>query len=107
MALDSELERLRSLKMERLRLGLEKPEAAGKAPSVEVYSTPSCPYCHMAKQYLTSRNVPFKDIDVTRDRAAGERMVSQTGQAGVPQLYINGKWVIGFDRASIDAALTL
>lgn len=106
MAMDSELERLRSLKMERLRMGLDKPEA-GKTPVVEVYSTPACPYCHMAKEYLSSKKIAFRDIDVSLNRAAAQHMIRQTSQGGVPQLCINGKWILGFDREAIDAALTL
>ena len=103
---DSELERLRMLKAERLRMGLDKPDEK-KAAVVEVYSTPACPYCTMAKQYLKAKGIEFKDIDVSQDRKAAEYMVSQTGQTGVPQININGKWILGFDRAGIDAALEL
>ncbi|MDE1798311.1 MAG: glutathione S-transferase N-terminal domain-containing protein [Candidatus Micrarchaeota archaeon] len=85
---------------------MEKPNSGqGGAPAVEVYSTPTCPYCHMAKQYLQSKKVAFKDIDVSRDMAAAQRMMAATGQVGVPQLRINGEWIVGFDRPAIDRAL--
>ncbi len=96
---------LRALKAQQLRMGMDKPKTSGTAPVVEVYSTPVCPYCVMAKQYLKSKKVAFNDIDVSRDGAAAQRMVSQTGQTGVPQLHINGQWIIGFDRHAIDEAL--
>ena len=102
---DNELIGLRALKAQQIRLGIEKPRAPGAAPSVEVYSTAVCPYCHMAKQYLNSKKVAFKDIDVSRDQAAAQRMISETGQTGVPQLHINGQWIVGFDRKAIDEAL--
>lgn len=105
---DAELERLREIKAARIRLGLEKEEKKAEgAPSVTVYSTPTCPYCVMAKQYLSARNVKYTDVDVSQDQAAGMRMVQQTGETGVPQININGNWILGFDRPAIDKALGL
>jgi len=102
---DNEISAIRALKMAQLRMGMETPKGPKQAPVVEVYSTPTCPYCVMAKQYLNSKKVAYKDIDVTRDRAAAERMMAATQQVGVPQLHINGEWIVGFDRKAIDEAL--
>lgn len=102
---DNELMGLRALKAQQMRMGMEKTQAPGTAPQVEVYSTPTCPYCVMAKQYLTAKKIPFKDIDVSRDMASAQRMMASTGQMGVPQLHINGQWIVGFDRRAIDEAL--
>ncbi|VVB56700.1 putative Thioredoxin [uncultured archaeon] len=103
---DSEVSAIRALKMAQMRMGMEKPKSGpAPAPVVEVYSTPTCPYCVMAKQYLNSKKVAFKDIDVSRDMAAAQRMMSATQQMGVPQLHINGEWIVGFDRHAIDEAL--
>lgn len=74
---------------------------------VKVYSTNTCPYCTLAKRYLESKGVAFQDIDVSRDQAAAREMVSKTGQMGVPVLEINGEFIVGFDRAGIDRALSL
>lgn len=73
--------------------------------TVKVYSTPTCPYCRAAKRYLAERNVPYEDIDVSRDYAAAMEMMRKSGQQGVPVLDINGEIIIGFDRPRIDAAL--
>lgn len=105
--IDLELERLRAQKLQRLRLGLDSPDAPKKAPRVTVYSTPACPYCHMAKAYLKQKGVSFEEVDVAADAAKARWMVGQTGQGGVPQININGKWIMGFDRAGIDAALEM
>jgi glutaredoxin len=59
----------------------------------------------MAKEYLKSRNVAFKDINVDEDQAAAKEMVAKTGQAGIPVLEIGEATIIGFDRARIDSAL--
>ena len=48
--------------------------------NITVYSTPTCPYCHQAKQYLTSRQVPFVDKNVAADSRAAEEMVQRSGQ---------------------------
>lgn len=74
--------------------------------SVKVYSTPSCPWCTVAKRYLKSKNVPFEDIDVSRDRVAAMEMVRKSGQRGVPVLDIHGNIIIGFDQAAIDRLIS-
>lgn len=103
---NDEISAIRALKLARMRMSMEKPNAGpAGAPAVEVYSTPTCPYCHMAKQYLQSKKVAFTDIDVSREPAAAARMMAATGQVGVPQLRINGEWIVGFDRRAIDQAL--
>ena len=103
--IDEELMGLRALKMQQIRMGLEKPNASGKSTSVELFSTPTCPYCHMAERYLLDKKVSFQKNDVTKDEAAAKRMISATGEMGVPQLHINGHWIVGFDRKAIDEAL--
>ena len=103
---DREVSAIRALKMAQMRMGMGTPKSgASAAPLVEVYSTPSCPYCHIAKQYLQSKKVAFQDIDVSRDPASAQRMMNATQQTGVPQLHINGEWIVGFDRKAIDEAL--
>lgn len=81
--------------------------AAGKAAkaAVIVYSTPSCPYCHMAKEFLEENKIAFKEINVAEDDKAREEMIKKSGQLGVPVLDINGKIIIGFDRDEIKEAL--
>lgn len=73
---------------------------------VIVYSTPSCPYCVMAKDYFKKNNIPFKDYDVSRDRNKAEEMVKISGQYGVPVIKIGGKIIIGFNQGEITRALT-
>jgi len=70
-----------------------------------VYSTSTCPYCSMAKQYLKEKGVEFEDIDVSADHEKGHEMIEKSGQQGVPVIDIDGKIIIGFDRAKIDEAL--
>lgn len=74
---------------------------------IVVYSTPSCPWCSALKNYLRSQNIPFRDVDVSRDQHSAEELVRRTGQQGVPQAEINGQWVIGFDKKRIDQLLEI
>ena len=55
-----------------------------KNHKVTVYSTPTCPYCVYAKDFFKQNNVPFEDIDVTKDQAKAEEMIKKSGQMGVP-----------------------
>ncbi|MCK9444318.1 MAG: glutaredoxin domain-containing protein [Tissierellaceae bacterium] len=75
--------------------------------SVIVYSTPSCPWCNKAKEYLASNNVSFTDYDVAKDYDKAMEMVRKSGQQGVPVLDINGNIIVGFDKVNIDKLLGL
>ncbi len=72
---------------------------------VTVYSTTWCAFCKAAKQYFASKNIPFKEVDVEQDVAAGQKIVDETGQMGVPVIRIGEYVIVGFDRPRIDAAL--
>lgn len=82
-------------------------EEKKRRPKVVVFSTPTCPHCRHAKQYLKSRGISFTDVDVSRDAQAARDMVRISGQQGVPVIQIDGRPVVGFDRAKIDRLLGL
>jgi glutaredoxin 3 len=66
---------------------------------VEVYTTSYCPYCIRAKSLLKSKGVAFEEIDVTRDSALREKMTELSGgRHSVPEIFINGKIVGGYDE---------
>jgi glutaredoxin 3 len=75
--------------------------------SVKVFSTPSCPWCTRAKDYLKSKGVNYTDLDVSQDRNAAMEMIQKSRQRGVPVLDINGTIVIGFNQPEIDKLLNL
>lgn len=81
--------------------------AEGKTHRVTVFSTPTCPWCSRLKAYLRQRQIAFKEIDVSRDAQSAQEMVRRSGQMGVPQAWIDGQVVVGFDRKRIDALLGL
>lgn len=70
--------------------------------SVKVYSTPTCPWCTMAKKYFDSKNIQYTDYDVSRDDDAAQDMVRKSGQRGVPVIDIDDSIIIGFDKGKID-----
>ena len=72
---------------------------------VKVYSTPTCPYCKHAKEYLSSKGVSFQDIDVSNDKDALQEMIKVSKQMGVPVIIINGEVIVGFDKSRIDSLL--
>ena len=74
---------------------------------VTVYSTPTCPHCHHAKDYLKENNVSFEDFDVSQDREKAREMVEKSGQMGVPVIDIDGTIVVGFDQGKIAEMLKL
>ena len=72
---------------------------------VTVYSTPTCPYCHRAKDFLKEKGVDFTDLDVAADIEARNTMVQKSGQLGVPVIEGDGQIVIGFNRAKLEEIL--
>jgi glutaredoxin-like YruB-family protein len=77
------------------------------AKKVIVYSTPTCPFCSMAKNFLKENNIEFTDYDVATDQEKGKEMIDKSGQTGVPVLDIEGTIIVGFDVEKIKAALDL
>ncbi|MEM4348658.1 MAG: glutaredoxin domain-containing protein [Candidatus Anstonellaceae archaeon] len=79
--------------------------AEASEAQVIVYSTKTCPFCIMAKRYLTQKGVKFVDYDVGADQQKAFEMIAKSGQMGVPVLDIKGRIIIGFDKEAIDEAL--
>jgi glutaredoxin-like YruB-family protein len=73
--------------------------------AVTIYSTPTCPWCRKAKDYLTSKGVQYTDFNVGEDRAKLDEMVRLTGQRGVPVIKVNGEVIVGFNQDRIDKAI--
>ena len=72
--------------------------------SIEVYTKGWCPYCAKAKALLRSKGLPYKEIDVTTDDALEREMIRRSGRRTVPQIFIDGDPVGGYeDLAALDA----
>lgn len=74
--------------------------------TIEIYTTPTCHFCHMAKDYFTEKGVAFIEYDVMSDIAKRQEMVEKTGQMGVPVIVVDKKDVIiGFDQSTLEHLL--
>jgi glutaredoxin-like YruB-family protein len=78
---------------------------AQETKPVVIYSTPTCHFCHMVKDYLTEKNIAFTDHNVAVDLEKRQEMMEKSGQMGVPVIYIGEDMVIGFDQRKIDTLL--
>ncbi len=77
---------------------------------ITVYSTTTCPYCKMLKDYLTSRDVAYEDILLDEQPEHVQAFIDTCGSMGVPCTHITGDdgkvtTILGFDKARIDDAL--
>lgn len=75
--------------------------------NITIYSTPSCHFCHMAKEFFTANNVVFTDIDVASDATKRQEMMEKSGQLGVPVIVIDEDIIVGFNKPKIVELLGL
>ena len=76
-------------------------------PAVTIYSTPSCHFCHMAKDFFKEKNIAYTEFDVAANPDKRKEMIDKSGQMGVPVIFIDGKVTVGFDKEEIAAELGL
>jgi len=67
-------------------------------PAVTIYSTPTCHFCHAAKDFFTANHVNFTEHNVATDLEKRREMISKSGQMGVPVITIGNDLVVGFDE---------
>ena len=75
--------------------------------NVLIYTTNTCSYCVMAKDFFKQNNVSYDEINVSSDPRKADEMIEKSGQTGVPVIDIDGKIIIGFDKRAIKEALGL
>lgn len=73
--------------------------------NVKVYSTPTCPYCTMVKDWMKENGVEFSEVDVAADQSAAQEMVEKSGQMGVPVITVDDEVVVGFDKPKLESLL--
>jgi len=73
--------------------------------TVTIYSTPTCHFCHAAKEYFDENKVAYTDINVAEDAEKRKEMVDMTGQMGVPVIQIGDDVVVGFDEGKVKELL--
>lgn len=80
--------------------------------TVKVYTTPTCTYCNMLKDFLNEKGIEYTAIDVAEDAEARDHIVEASGQMGVPVTEIipeegEAEYIVGFDEGAISKALGL
>ena len=65
---------------------------------VTIYSTPTCHFCQMTKEFLKEHNVPYTEFDVAHDLQKRQEMIQKSGQMGVPVIFIGDELIVGFDQ---------
>lgn len=74
---------------------------------ITIYSTPTCHFCHMAKEYFKSKNLAYEDVNVAGNVEKQKELIAKSGQFGVPVIMIDDNMIIGFDRPKINQLLHL
>lgn len=75
--------------------------------NVKIYSTPSCHFCHLAKEYFKEHNIAYEEADVASDEQARDEMMKKSGQMGVPVIDIDGEIIVGFNQPKVASLLGL
>ena len=76
---------------------------------VKMFTSPTCGYCEMAKEWLKEKKIEFEEVDVAKDQEAAKEMVKESGQMGVPVIIIregkDKKVIVGFDQGKLSESL--
>ncbi len=73
--------------------------------AITIYTTPTCSYCTMAKNYFREKGIRFTEYNVASNLQKADEMVKKSGQMGVPVLDVNGRIIVGFDKTKVEHAL--
>ncbi len=76
-----------------------------KMKTITIYSTPTCVYCNIAKNFFKTNNMPFTEYDVASDLPKRKEMIDKTGQMGVPVIDVGGEVIVGFDEPKLKEVL--
>ena len=87
-----------------MKEGVQKKHTAKR---VTLYTTPTCTYCHMVKQFLKEHKVEYEEIDVTKEKKFVDELLKKSGQLGVPVIDVGGQIIVGFERQALKQALKI
>ena len=73
--------------------------------NVTMYTTPTCHFCHMAKEFLKEKGIEYTDYNVAEDADKRQEMIERSGQMGVPVIFVKDEMLIGFDKSKLSTAL--
>jgi len=72
---------------------------------ITIYTTSTCPYCQMAKEYLKQEKLAYTEVDISKNPDKAQEMIQKSKQMGVPVLVIGKTIIVGFDKEAIKKAL--
>lgn len=73
--------------------------------TITIYTTPTCHFCKLAKEFFAEKNIEYTAYDVASDADKRNEMIQMTGQLGVPVIVIGDSVMVGFDREKVAAKL--
>ncbi|MBU0540218.1 glutathione S-transferase N-terminal domain-containing protein [Patescibacteria group bacterium] len=73
--------------------------------NVRLFTTQTCPYCKLVKDFFQEKGVQYTEVDVAEDPAAANEMVKLSGQMGVPVVEIDGAIIVGWNKGALEDAL--
>ena len=74
---------------------------------VEMYSTPTCHYCNLAKDFFDENGIKYTVYNVSSDLAKRKEMMEKSGQMGVPVILVDGELIMGFDEEKLKEILDI
>ena len=74
---------------------------------IKIYSSPTCPFCYVLKNYLKEKGFEFEEIDISKETAKREKLIKKTGLATLPVVEIDNQLIVGFDKKKIDEILKI
>ena len=80
---------------------------SAKAKKVVIYTTPTCHFCHMAKDYFQANGIKYEEYDVAASMEKRKEMMEKSGQLGVPVIIIDDQVVVGYDKSKLAQLLGL
>lgn len=72
--------------------------------NIVIYTSNTCGYCHLAKDYLNENKIEFTEKNVSSDPQARKELMSQ-GFMGVPVIFVDEEVIQGFDKDRLEALL--
>jgi glutaredoxin 3 len=75
--------------------------------NVAIYSTPTCHFCGLTKDYFKENNIAYQEFDVAGDMAKRTEMIEKSGGMAVPVITIGDEVIVGFDKEKIASLLGL
>ncbi len=73
--------------------------------TITIYSTPTCHFCQMTKDFLKAKGIGYTDYNVASDLEKRQEMITKSGQMGVPVIFIGDEMIVGFDKEKIASTL--